>query len=137
MFLVLCGYIYSVFYKSLVMCVSHSPLTIVALSISETSKGGYTSSWNVGEGLIFTCSINNSPPTACEKCLVIVNVSRHIKTWGCTCVFDGTVQGRMVSIYVGTEVCLCVCVCACVRVCVCVCVYMHDFLSLQHLLTNQ
>ena len=61
---------------------------------------GYTSSWNVREGMIFTCSIYDAPPTTCEYCLVVVNVSRHIIIWGCACVFDGTVQGHIYSMFV-------------------------------------
>ena len=51
-------------------CVCHV-LLLPALSVSETSEGGYTFSWNVGEGLMFTCSINNATSTACEFTLVV------------------------------------------------------------------
>ena len=53
------------------MCVSCSLLAIVALSVSEASEGGYTSSWNVGEGLTFTCSINDAAAVPCEFYLVV------------------------------------------------------------------
>ena len=62
------------------MCVSCSPLTIVALSVSEASEGGYTSSWNVGEGLTFTCSINDAAPVPCEFYLGVGTGGGHIRT---------------------------------------------------------